>query len=165
MLSVSEEEVHRLYGGHLRVRACGILVRDEQVLMVRHRGISSSGDFWAPPGGAIQFGEPAARALQREFAEETSLEVTVGRFLFIHEFIRPPLHALELFFAIEEAKGAPQAGTDPEMFPDHQLIAEVKYMTLSGIRQLPAGAFHSFFSKCSHIDDVFKFQGYIAASD
>ncbi len=122
-------------------------------------------NFWAPPGGSVHFGEPLVSALEREFLEETSLRVRVGSLLFVHEFLEPPLHAVELFFEIEEVCGRLQSGYDPEMSVQDQIIDGVEYMSISEIHRLPAGSFHGFFSKCSHVNDVLKFRGYIAGSE
>jgi 8-oxo-dGTP diphosphatase len=40
---------------------------------------SPSGILWAPPGGRVEPGESLAEALKREFIEETTLAVAVGR--------------------------------------------------------------------------------------
>src|SRR5882762_5053673 len=94
-----ENEVQKFYGNRLRVRACGVCVKDDSILLVNHYGISNQ-DFWSPPGGGIEFGEGAVDCLNREFNEEAGLSVKTGRFLFACEFIQHPLHAIELFFEV-----------------------------------------------------------------
>lgn len=164
-MGVFEPEIYELYGGQLRARVCGVHVLDHRILMVHHRGAKEGRGFWSPPGGSIQFGETASQALRREILEETLLQATIGRFLFINEFISPPLHALELFFVVEQTAGTLATGFDPELAEDQQIILEVAYLSLEEIRKLPKGSYHSFFSKCNTVDDIFDFQGYIAVSD
>jgi len=54
------------------VYACsGYLVEGGRVLLVHHRGW----DMWVPPGGHLEPGDTFARAAEREFKEETGLEV------------------------------------------------------------------------------------------
>ena len=89
------------YAGVARVRVCGLLVREGMLLLTAHRGLLPEGlPFWSPPGGGWQFGETLHECLQREFAEETGLAVSVGRFLHLHEYHGPGLQALELFFEV-----------------------------------------------------------------
>ncbi|WP_232064539.1 NUDIX domain-containing protein [Rhodocytophaga rosea] len=91
------EEVKKTFGQKLRVRVCGICLQDDQILLVNHRGLGKTNTFWAPPGGGMHFGESAAQTLEREFKEETGLQIKTGRFLFVNEFIGKELHAIELF--------------------------------------------------------------------
>ena len=91
------ETNNQFYTNKLRVRVCGICLEKNSILVVCHRGLINGKDFWAPPGGGLVFGESVREGLKREIWEETGLEVKTGRFLFFNEFLRPPLHALELF--------------------------------------------------------------------
>lgn len=66
----------RAYAGELsapdRVRAIavGLVVHDGRVLLESYPANDRHGEFLRAPGGGIAFGEPAAVALAREFAEE-----------------------------------------------------------------------------------------------
>src|SRR6478735_2451882 len=90
-------EITQKYGNRVRLRACGLCWRGNALLMVNHKFLTS-GDFWAPPGGGVEFGQPSQEALAREFKEETNVTIAAGSLLFTCEFIKPPLHAVELFF-------------------------------------------------------------------
>ena len=105
--------VHQTFGNQLRVRICGVCVTENRILLVNHSNIGN-GDFWAPPGGGMQFGESAEACLKREFLEETGLIVEMGDFLFACELINKPLHALELFFTVILTGGRLKKGFDPE---------------------------------------------------
>src|SRR5205814_2113551 len=87
-----------IFGNKLRVRVCGICIKDQTILLIKHKYLGPKNELWAPPGGGLNFGENARTSLEREFKEETGLNVRVEDFLFIHEFLNPPLHAIELFF-------------------------------------------------------------------
>jgi len=63
-----------------------IAVRDGALLLIR-RGHAPSRGRWSLPGGRIEPGETAQRALIREIAEETGLIVEVGEL--VGEVIRP----------------------------------------------------------------------------
>src|SRR5688500_6620998 len=97
-------EIAEIYGNKVRIRACGLCCGpSETVLMVKHR--MGSRELWAPPGGGVEFGEALEEALKREFLEETPLRVSPGRFMFGCEYINSPLHAIELFFEVEQFDG------------------------------------------------------------
>ncbi len=102
--------------------------------MVNHNSLTA-GDFWAPPGGGINFGERAKVCLQREFLEETGLTVEIGDFLFAAEFINPPLHAVELFFKVAFVSGDLIRGSDPEMKPEQQIIQDAKFLSCLKLRK------------------------------
>lgn len=156
------QEVLKLYGHRLRLRVCGLYREGDRLLMVRHRGIGPTDTFWCPPGGGAQFGETAPDALIREFAEETGLAIEPGELLFVNEFMRPPLHALELFFAVRAVGGQLRQGADPEMEPDRQIIEEVRLMSFDEIKACPPDEVHSLFRHCRSLADVFGLRGYLS---
>jgi 8-oxo-dGTP diphosphatase len=139
----------------LRVRVCGICLQNNALLLVRHQGLYEGRDFWAPPGGGLTFGETVQQCLVREFREETGLEIKAGRFLFVNEFLQPPLHALELFFEVQPTGGALLQGTDPELAPDNQLIAEVTYKTFPQLNTIPLNEKHNILHQLVNFDDLF----------
>lgn len=159
---MSQQEVHKMYGNRLRCRVCGILLRDDQILMVRHRSVSQSKKyFWAPPGGGIEFGSNAEENLVREFYEECGLEVRVRRFLFVHEFLQPPLHALELFFEVEALSGNLTTGQDPEMHADRQIIDRVAFMTMKELQAEKNAQLHRLFEHCKQPEEILSRSGYL----
>lgn len=149
--------INEVYGGRPRVRVCGVCWRDGKLLMVNHRGLLP-GQFWAPPGGGVDFGESVQTCLHREFLEETGLEVSIGRFLFACEFIRDPLHAIELFFEVSITGGKLQKGDDPE-FPT---IEEVKFMSVSEISLLPPAHRHGIFNQIPSPENLKILTGFYA---
>ncbi|MDG2522544.1 NUDIX domain-containing protein [Caulobacter segnis] len=60
-----------------RPAAFGIAGRDGKVALVEV--VRDGGRHWDLPGGAIDPGEDEAKALVREFGEETGLKVSLGR--------------------------------------------------------------------------------------
>ncbi len=153
-----EEEVVQNFGNRVRLRVCGICLAGEQVLLANHRGIGPLENFWIPPGGGVHFGESAPEALRREFQEETGLEVRVGEFMFVNEFIGPPLHAVELFFRVYPEGGRPGKGTDPEMVG--QIITGVAYMGFPQVRELQPAEVHNLFRYCQNIPELLRMRGY-----
>lgn len=152
------DSVHELYKNILRLRACGICIDNEQLLLVNHHGLTE-GDFWAPPGGGVQFGEAAANCVAREFLEETGLEIKVRDFLFACEFISQPLHAVELFFLVEKVGGELRRGFDPET-GNKQIIQGVKFMSWGEIESMSKSSLHGIFGLTEKVDKIIALKGY-----
>jgi 8-oxo-dGTP diphosphatase len=151
-------EVQGHYGNKVRVRICGLCIVDEKMLLVNHSSITMS-NFWAPPGGGLNFEEPASDCLKREFLEETGLEIEVADFLFACEFIRHPLHAVELFFKVKPITTELIKGNDPEPgSPD--IIKDVGFKSWKEIQALPSNETHGIFSFTDHPSKVVSLQGY-----
>ncbi|MEJ2005913.1 MAG: NUDIX domain-containing protein [Cyclobacteriaceae bacterium] len=67
------ERIISEFGNRIRIRVCGILIRDGSLLLAEHRGIGENGSILIPPGGGVEFGESLKDALRREFREETGI--------------------------------------------------------------------------------------------
>jgi len=153
-----DPQIQKLYGERTRVRVCGLCIEGDRILLVNHAGLRE-GDFWAPPGGGVDFGESSTEALAREFVEETGLRVDVGEFLFVCELVAPPLHAVELFFSVTAVGGTLAAGSDPESGDIHAIRA-VKFHAFSDLANLPSGTLHGIFSKLPEKAQISSLRGY-----
>lgn len=90
-----------------RIRAAGIAVRDNKILMLRVAD-EYSGEYWIPPGGGLEDTDATTKsALVREFREETGLEVSVGPLICVREFheTSSDRYHVELFYLIESWRG------------------------------------------------------------
>ena len=152
-----ERKVADEFGGRIRIRACGLCFQDGKVLLVNHSGIYGH-DFWAPPGGGVNFGESIESTLKREFEEECKTIIKVGKFLFGCEFIKPPFHALELFFEVENLN-EPQLGTDPELV-DHQVISGLKFMSGKDMESMDSKHVHGILSRVQKMDELKRLEGF-----
>jgi 8-oxo-dGTP diphosphatase len=150
-----DAEIGKIYGNKVRVRACGLCWQHDRLLLVNHKGLTSA-NFWAPPGGGVEFGETLAECLKRELAEETGLTVTVGDFRFGCELVRPPLHGVELFFDVTVRSGNLQAGFDPEL----QIIDDARFFSFDEIRSLPPEQRHGIFNYLTKPDDIGQIRGF-----
>jgi len=144
----------QLYGNRIRVRACGICIENDRVLMIGHRAILGENTFWSPPGGGVEVGEMAEDALKREFLEETGLEVEVGKLLIMNEFVKLPLHGIELFFIVKRVRGKLTLGHDPEMNLGEQLIQKIEWLSLDEIKRLNLSEKHQFWQKFGSFDEI-----------
>ncbi|HEY4650255.1 MAG TPA: NUDIX hydrolase [Pontibacter sp.] len=148
------------YSDKVRVRVCGICIQDDKLLLVRHQATIKNQAFWSPPGGGLQFGESIAACLQREFSEETGLVAEVGRFLFVNEFLEPPLHAVELFFEVKVTGGTIAKGHDPEATPEMQLIEEVAWKTKREVDDIPLQDKHRMLHHLYSFNDLLSLPHY-----
>jgi len=64
-----------------RTRYQGAIVRDDEVLLIRHLDRGSERGYWLLPGGGMEAGETAEACVAREMLEETGLTVRVERLL------------------------------------------------------------------------------------
>jgi 8-oxo-dGTP diphosphatase len=133
-------EIVKIYGNRLRVRVCGLCWEGDSLLLVNHGSVAGS-HLWLPPGGGVEYGEPLEIALKREFREETGLEIRPLDFAFGCEFVKEPLHAVELFFNVSQNGGKLKTGYDPEL----QIIQDVRFLAENEIKGLPQDELHGIF--------------------
>ena len=133
------KEIINQYGNQLRLRVCGICVQSGKVLLINHSGMNESGEFWSPPGGGLEFRESIEDCLKREFLEETNTVISVGRFLTVREFLKPPIHAIELYYEVKIESGNIKKGFDPEM--DYQIIKDIRWLSFAEVLGKEEGRF------------------------
>ncbi|WMJ73475.1 NUDIX domain-containing protein [Cytophagaceae bacterium ABcell3] len=155
------KEIEKVFGNKLRVRVSGICIKDDKILLIRHSSLGPKGILWAPPGGGIHYGESAKETLKREFLEETGLKVEVNEFLFVHEFMEKPLHAIELFFKVTILSGEVALGTDPEMTQNNQIINEVVFLSFEEIKKKDPLIFHHVINLCGSTEEILNLRGFI----
>ncbi len=153
-------ELRTIYGNKVRIRACGIAVHQNSVLLVRHKGLGESNELWSFPGGGVEFGESLENALEREFLEETGLEVSAGKQMFVYEFIKKPLHAVEIYFRVEIKGGSLATGKDPELPDESQYLQEVKFVTFDKIRLMENEVKHEILRHTRSLDALLNLSGY-----
>ena len=154
-----QNATERQYGNKVRVRVSGLLIENEKVLLIKHKGLGD-GHLWAPPGGGIEYGSPAGENLKREFQEETGLHIRVLELRFINEFVKSPFHAIELFFQVERTGGQLRLGSDPESDENHQILEEIDFFSFAEIAAMKKNEVHNLFQHCQSISELLKMNGY-----
>ena len=94
----------------MRNRACGVVIRNDHILLVRH--VHNGRDYWTLPGGGIEENETHSAAAEREVREETGIRISAIRHLCTHTASTSISHC----FLMQSPLPAIQAvlGTDPE---------------------------------------------------
>lgn len=75
----------------IHIAAALLIGPDNRTLLVRKRDTEA----FMQPGGKIEAGEPALRALARELEEELGLAIDQAQALFLGEFTAPAVHEPE----------------------------------------------------------------------
>lgn len=153
------KEIESKFGNQLRTRVNGILIENDQLLMVKHQ-MGNGRILWSVPGGGMQFGSSAVDNLAREFQEETSLNVEIGKYLFVHEYLNPPLHAMEHFFEVKRINGNVKLGKDPELSASNQILLEISWKSISEIKSIPKESLHQVFWGIKSIFELGLWNGY-----
>jgi len=112
-----------------RIRVAAVIVKDGQVLLVRHEKDGQT--YWLLPGGGVDAGETLHEALVREVREETGLAIRPGRLLLVADGIPPDghRHIVHLCFAAEAAGGTAGVSQDPR-------VTESRYTPLSALETI-----------------------------
>ena len=153
------KEIEAKFGNQLRIRMNGILIENEKLLMLKHQ-MGNGKILWSVPGGGMNYGSHAIENLKREYLEETSLEIEVGRYLFVHEYLDPPLHAMEHFFEVNRINGNAKLGKDPELSGTNQILLEISWKTIQEIKSIPNESLHQVFWGIKSLSELGLWNGY-----
>lgn len=126
------------YSGKIRIRSCGILIKEEKILLVKLLSPVSNELIWIPPGGKVEFGESLSEALSREFKEETGIHVSVSDLLHVNEVITNDIHAIEFYHLVEKTGGNLKLGSDPEVPKRDQIIKDLRYFSKDQLKHINA---------------------------
>lgn len=153
------KEIESKFGGQLRSRVNGILIEEDRLLMVKHQ-MGNGRILWSVPGGGMNYGSSAVENLKREFLEESGLVVEVVRYLFVHEYLKKPLHAMEHFFEVKRISGEVFLGNDPELSGENQILLEISWMSIEDLKLLPQESLHQVFWGIKSFSELGLWKGY-----
>jgi 8-oxo-dGTP pyrophosphatase MutT (NUDIX family) len=120
------------------ISAGGIVIRDDRLLLVHHRGVEQGAfDFWVGPGGRLEGSESIFDCAQREAFEETGLRVDPLRIVYIEEFVEPDYHFCKFWILCRELGGS--LTLDNENPAEHQVVEArfLAYPEMQGLRVYP----------------------------
>jgi ADP-ribose pyrophosphatase YjhB (NUDIX family) len=109
-------------------RAQCIIHRGRQILMVKHS--LANEEWWCLPGGGVEPHETSAEAVLRELEEECCVQGKI---------IRQTSHYIDGIgndtdtFLVEIGDQVPQTGNDPEFEREHQILVDLRWLTLAEI--------------------------------
>lgn len=112
-----------------QVRVTGVLLHDNKLLLVKQRVNSSRG--WSLPGGRLEHGETIEAAIVRELKEETGLEVTIEKLLYLCDKLDSVPPIIHITFLLRYAGGKINLPTN--IF-DENPISDVKYVCLNDLQ-------------------------------
>jgi len=110
---------------------CGIIFKDDLVLICRRKTGKSLGGYWEFPGGKVEEFESYEESLARELIEELNLKVNIKQHFFdtVHHYDKG---AIELISFICETENIPSESTD------HDQLEWVKVSDLLNWKLAPA---------------------------
>ncbi len=109
-------------------RVQAIVVRDDAVLMVKHR--QDGQEWWCLPGGAQEAGETPEQGAIRELREECNVSGVVVR------QTSHVCHAPEdetYSFLVDIGSQTPSLGSDPDVAVGYEVLADVRWLSLDDI--------------------------------
>ena len=113
-----------------RIRAAGIAVQDDKVLLVKHQQHGET--WWVPPGGGFEAQDGCTQnTVKREFFEETGLtDIEVGPLMFVREFSedRAGIFHLELFYLVTSWRGEVHLNNLQGLGGDEHLIQQTSWV-------------------------------------
>lgn len=133
-------------GASFRYRACGIIVEDGCVLFAGN----NADDYYYSVGGAVQMGETAQQAAEREVFEETGVRYEAERLAFVHENFftgsgslarYPVCHEIAMYFLMKP-RGAQQL--DPHGTTNGGAAERMHWLPIARLKEYKA--FPGFFA-------------------
>ena len=123
----------------LRLAVRGIVVVEDQLLLVNAFRPGAGPELWCAPGGGVEAHKSLPDNLSREIYEETGLGTRVGELALVNEFHDPEagFHQVELYFRCSVTEGA----LDPAWEDPEGVVRERRFFArdvLAGLPMKPA---------------------------
>ena len=106
-----------------------IITKDDQVLLMKRKGVHGTGT-WSTPGGHLDFGETPEQCAAREAKEEVGLDITDIRFRSITNdiFDQQEKHYITIWMDGRSASGEPTIAAEKE-------VAEIGWFAWNALPQ------------------------------
>lgn len=110
---------------------CGVIYRDDKILICKRKANKSLGGFWEFPGGKVEENELYEDSLERELLEELGMQVDVKNFITsnVHDYGNFAIELIAYHCLYVFSNGH---------MKDHDEIAWVKKGELKGYEFAPA---------------------------
>ena len=113
-----------------RIRVSVIIIDEGRILLVRHEKYGRT--YWVLPGGGVDFGESLGEAVVREVKEETSLDITVDKLVFVDDILPEDRHrhVVDVYFTAKVVGGELKLGGD-------SIMRELRYFPVEDLARIP----------------------------
>jgi len=118
-----------------KIRVTAILVEDGHILLVEQEVTKSR--KWSLPGGTLEFGETIEQCAVRETKEETGLDITVEKLLYVCDRLEEDQHVVHITFAVKRLGGHLHLGSEPESKANP--IRSVRMVTIASLAEYGFG--------------------------
>lgn len=112
------------------IRVTGVLIENDKILLEKQ--YVDEDRQWSLPGGKAEVGESLEMALKREMFEETGLDVSVERLLYVCEYPEDKPHSLHITFLLNRVGGNIVLPTNEF---DHNPIHDVQFIKIDEIEK------------------------------
>lgn len=113
------------------IRYQGAIIRDDHILLIKHREHATGRTYWVFPGGKRESPETEEACVQREMREETQLDVRVERLLLDDVGVPLGFYKRLKTYLCKIVSGEARPGFEPEIEAAQQYaIAEVRWFDL-----------------------------------
>lgn len=92
----------------------GAIIKEDQILLIKHTEHESGRSFWVIPGGGREEGETEMACVVREMWEETNLVVRVERLLVETALPNDPFNKIRKTYLCTIVSGQAAPGYEPE---------------------------------------------------
>ncbi len=100
---------------HPRITADGILIQNNKILLVKRKNDPYK-EYWALPGGFVEYGETTETAVIREVLEETGLETKIHSLVGVYSDPKrdPRGHTITIAYMLDYVKGSLHSNDDAQ---------------------------------------------------
>ncbi|HDN83322.1 MAG TPA: NUDIX hydrolase [Candidatus Altiarchaeales archaeon] len=107
-----------------RVTVDAVIIKDKKIVLIRRKNEPFK-DFWALPGGFVEYGETVEQAILREVKEETGLDVKIVEIIGVYSAPDrdPRGHTISIAFLCKPISASIISGSDASEAKEFSLDA------------------------------------------